>query len=153
MDQKFKSLIDSLHAKYEQLIAMTPVTVDTAPSDTPKGGIYLFTENGRHLYAGRTKRQIKTRLKGHVRTADDCPFAWRLAREATDNLKATYKKEGSQKDLLSKAAFREAYEDAKLRIRKMEVRYVSEPDPLRQALLEIYVAVVTGAKHNDFDTH
>jgi hypothetical protein len=35
----------------------------------------------------------------------------------------------------------------------MHVQYVHEPDPLRQALLEIYVAVVTGAKYNDFDTH
>jgi len=35
----------------------------------------------------------------------------------------------------------------------MEVRYVGESDPLKQALLEIYVAVVTKAKFNDFDTH
>jgi hypothetical protein len=35
----------------------------------------------------------------------------------------------------------------------MKVRYVQEDDPLRQALLEIYVAIATKAKRNDFDTH
>jgi hypothetical protein len=35
----------------------------------------------------------------------------------------------------------------------MSVRYVDEPDPISQALLEIYVAVTTGARYNDFDTH
>jgi hypothetical protein len=27
------------------------------------------------------------------------------------------------------------------------------PDPTRQALLEIYVAVATAARYNDFDAH
>jgi hypothetical protein len=35
----------------------------------------------------------------------------------------------------------------------MELRYVEEPDPLRQALLEIYVAVVLRTPHNNFETH
>ena len=35
----------------------------------------------------------------------------------------------------------------------MNVRYAHEPDPTSQALLEIYVAVATGARYNDFDTH
>ena len=44
-------------------------------------------------------------------------------------------------------------DDAKARIRKMSVRYVHEPEPLRQTLLEIYVAVVAEAKYNDFSPH
>lgn len=151
MDKKFKALIEGLHKKYEALISMAPVTVDTAPDDCPVGGVYLFSEKGIHLYAGRTKRKIKTRLNGHVSTAKDCPFAWRLAREQTGSTKATYKKEGSRNHLLGQARFRQAYEDAKKRIRSMDVRFLGEPDPLRQALLEIYVAVVSGAKF--FDTH
>ena len=35
----------------------------------------------------------------------------------------------------------------------MEVQYVGEPEPLKQALLEIYVAVATKAKYIDFNTH
>lgn len=49
--------------------------------------------------------------------------------------------------------FRSAFKRAKTRIRNMEVRYVAEKDPTRQALLEIYVAVMLRARYNDFDNH
>jgi hypothetical protein len=153
MDDKFKKLIDDLHTLYEELINMTPVRINTIPQNTPKGGVYLFSEKGKALYTGRTKRIIKDRLNDHVSTADDCPFAWRLAREKTGYTTATYKKKWSRKDLLSKPEFIAAYEDAKERIRQMEIRYVGQPDPLKQALLEIYVDVVSNSVHNDFDTH
>lgn len=153
MDASFKTLLDGLHQKYEELIAMRPVTIETVPDDCPKGGVYLFSHRGKNLYAGRTKRKIKTRLKGHVSTADDCPFAWHLARRATGNTTARYTQEGSRKQLLSQTEFKQAYESAKMKIRTMDVRFVGESDPLRQALLEMYVAVVSGAEFNDFDTH
>ena len=152
MDRKFKVLIEGLHQKHEELLRMSPVTVDTAPKDTPKGGVYLFSEGSQNLYTGRTKRLIRDRLKDHVSTADDCPFAWHIAREKTGK-KATYKIEGSRKELLKDPEFQAEYENSKSRIRKMDVRYVGESDPLRQALLEIYIAVVSEAKYNDFDTH
>lgn len=40
-----------------------------------------------------------------------------------------------------------------MRIRKMDVRFVEEADPLRQTLLEIYIAVSANSRYNDFDTH
>jgi hypothetical protein len=153
LDEKFGNLIAELPQKYMELISMPPFTISTIPRDCPVGGIYLFTENGKHLYAGRTKRSIKTRLQYHVSKASDCPFAWHLAREATGNKKATYKVEGSRKQLLANPEFKRVYESSKERIRNMEVRYVSEPSSIKQALLEVYVAVVSGAKYNDFDTH
>lgn len=50
-------------------------------------------------------------------------------------------------------AFASAFMAAKARICNMELRYVEESDPVRQTLLEVYVAVVLEAKHNDFDNH
>jgi len=152
MDNKFQILLDGLHEKYQQLISMFPVTIGTIPKDCPKGGVYLFTENGNHLYAGRTKRKIKDRLKDHIGTPGQGAFSLRLTCEAL-GIKATYKKGDSKNLKLSEPQFKEAYESTKNLIRRMEVRYVSEPDPIKQALLEIYVAVVSGAKYNDFDTH
>jgi hypothetical protein len=35
----------------------------------------------------------------------------------------------------------------------MDVRVVEETEPLRQALLEMYVAVSLNTPHNDFDFH
>lgn len=153
MDQRFQKLVEDLHTKFEALIAMEPVTIASAPKDSPEGGVYLFSEDECNLYTGRTKRNIRDRLRDHVSSADDCPFAWHLAREATGNTVASYKPEGSRKHLLGQPHFKKAYEEAKQRIRKMQVRFVSEPNPLRQALLEIYVATVSESKFNDFDTH
>jgi hypothetical protein len=129
-----------------------PVIAENVPNDTPVGGVYLFSEGLRHFYAGRTKRRIAVRIRNHFSTAPDCPFAWLLAREVTGRT-ATYKPEGSRKALLADPAFKAEYQRAKNRIRRMDVRYVHEGHPIRQALLEIYVAIATEAKYNDFDVH
>jgi hypothetical protein len=93
----------------------------------------------RHGSAGATHKQAA--------------FAFRLAREATGNLKASYKKEGSRAHLMESPEFKIAFELAKARIRAMELRYVEEADPLRQAVLEMYIAVVLATPYNDFDNH
>jgi len=49
--------------------------------------------------------------------------------------------------------FAEAFKSAKERIRTMEYRYVEERDQNRQALLEIYCAIVLSTPYNDFKTH
>ena len=152
MDPSFRSLTEQLDAKFRLLMAMSPLAASEVPNDTPKGGVYLFSENGVHLYAGRTKRKLCVRIRNHFSTAKDCPFAWLLAREITGH-RPTYRKEGSRTDLLSRPDFLLVYQEQKARIRRMDVRYVAESDPLRQTLLEIYTAVVSCAKHNDFDTH
>lgn len=152
MNQQFKNLVDTLDKKYQALMSMDAVTADKISPNTPRGGVYLFSEGKRHLYAGRTKRKISFRIREHFNSADDCPFAWLLARHETGK-KATYRKEGSRADLLSDPTFKAIYDCARDRIRKMQVRYVCEPDPLRQTLLEIYVSVATQTKYNDFDTH
>lgn len=152
MDARFAEVVGTLHVKYEELMAMSPVTIDSAPTG-PKGGVYLFSEHGRALYVGRTKRRIKDRLLAHVDpAADDCPFAWRLARKEM-GCPPTYRVAGGQKQLLADPAFKAAYDRAKQRIRGLDVRFVAEPDPLTQMLLEVYVQVVTQAEHNDFVTH
>jgi hypothetical protein len=49
--------------------------------------------------------------------------------------------------------FAAAFREAKERIRAMEYRYVEEREQNRQALLEIYCAVVLSTPYNDFGTH
>jgi hypothetical protein len=81
-------------------------------------------------------------------------FAFRLARESTGNLRATYKKgPGSRTGLMEDPAFAQAFDDAKTRIRQMDLRFVAESDPIRQTLLEVYVAVTLNTPYNDFDNH
>jgi hypothetical protein len=80
-------------------------------------------------------------------------FAFRLAREATGKLIAAYTTEGSRIALTGDEEFARAFLGAKQRVRAMQVRYVEETDPLRQALLEIYASIVLQTRYNDFNTH
>lgn len=154
MNREFAELLEDVEAKCRELLAMRPITVAAvSPNSTPIGGVYLFSEGDAHLYAGRTKRLIRERIRNQFGANPNATsFPWLIARQETGR-KATCKKEGSRKDLLANPKFKEAYDRAKARICKMQVRYVREPDSVRQTLLEIYVAVATKAKYNDFDTH
>jgi len=81
-------------------------------------------------------------------------FAFRLAREATGNLHPSYKKGKDSRDgLMENSTFVDAFTAAKFRIRQMDLRFAEESDPLRQTLLEVYVAVVLATPYNDFDNH
>lgn len=155
MHEHFRQHIESLHPSFEVLLQSPPFTFGSLPKNLPKAGVYLFTEEDKHLYVGRTNG-LRKRLQQHCRPGsshNSAPFAFRLAREARNVLKATYKTEGSRAQLIQDAAFAEAFIAAKGRMRTMHVRVVEESNPLRQALLEMYVAVVLEAPYNDFDNH
>jgi len=153
MNKDFKQAVDSLQPKYEALLAMEPVTLADLPRHMPKKGVYLFSEGDRHLYAGRTNG-LRSRLQGHVRDSHyTATLAFLIARIQTGKLQPSYKPKESRFDLLRNQEFRAAFDNARQRIRKMDIRYVEEADPVRQALLEIYVALASGAEHNSFDNH
>jgi hypothetical protein len=152
---EFLDAVEALHGKFERLNHMAPVKPDKLPAGAPSSGIYLFSEGARPMYVGRT-RNLRQRVGNHCgggARENQAVFAFKLAREATGKGKATYTSEGSRAALMSDPAFAAAFREAKLRVRRMDLRYVDEPDPLRQALLEMYVAVVLKTPYNDFDTH
>ena len=153
VNPKFRNLIEPLEPTFRQLMEMAPVKVTDLPKDVPASGVYLFTENGEHLYVGRSDH-IRTRLRSHV-TANHqkCAFAFLLARRETGK-KADYRRgAGSRKELVEDPMFRSALDQAIARIREMDVRYVAESHPLRQGLLEMYVHVSLDTPHNDFGNH
>ena len=156
MDSKFIAYIEPLKAQLDCLRGMTPITATTLPSRMPSKGVYLFSKGDKDLYVGRSNN-IKERIKRHSKhgaTHRMAALAFRLARKKTGNLKATYKKgAGSREALMKDKSFVKAFDAAKASIRKMNVRFVEENDPVRQALLEIYVAVVLKTSYNDFDNH
>jgi hypothetical protein len=76
-----------------------------------------------------------------------------MARKKMRKTKASYRTEGSRQHLLKDPHFLAAFDDAKARIRKMQVRYIEETDQTMQSILELYVAIVLDTPFNDFDTH
>lgn len=155
MNPHFREVIETLHPALESLLAMPPVTTLTLPRRMPESGIYLFTERGSHLYVGRSNR-LRSRIRNHGGPSageNVASFAFRIARTDTGNITASYQVHGSRKDLLMDPTFLAAFNTAKTRVQRMEVRFVEERNQLKQAVLEIYAAVALGTTFNDFDTH
>jgi predicted GIY-YIG superfamily endonuclease len=155
MNADFRRLIESLDPALRQLVGMEPVRAGALPRNMPKAGIYLFSERRRHLYIGRTNR-LRERINEHGRrssTHNSAPFAFRLARKKTGKVRASYAVTGSRAQLEGEPKFKAEFSRQKARVRKMEVRFAEERDPLRQALLEIYASVVLKTPYNDFETH
>jgi GIY-YIG catalytic domain len=156
MDARFKPYVEHLQDKFVALSSMTPVQPLNLPMSVCQKGVYLLTEDNRHLYVGRSN-SLHRRIRNHCSASageNKAVFAFRLAREATGKLKAVYKKVagGTRKELMLDPIFVDSFRKAKERIGAMQVRFVGEEDPVRQALLEVYVAVVLGTPYNDFNT-
>lgn len=156
MNETFRQHVEALHPAYERLIASIPFKfADLAGQSIPECGVYLLSEGERHLYVGRSDN-IRKRLQNHCRagaTYLQAAFAFRLARESCGVPKATYKPVGSRADLMTQEPFRLSFDEQKARLRAMDIRTVAEADGNRQALLEMYVAIVLATPYNDFNNH
>ncbi|MEE2691139.1 MAG: GIY-YIG nuclease family protein [Pseudomonadota bacterium] len=156
MHERFRSYVEGLHPKFIQLTQSCPILCAEKARIPAGPGVYLFSEAETPLYVGRTSK-LRQRYGGHCNTSSkqqSAAFAFKLAREQTGFLSASYKV-GSQsrKGLMENPKFAAAFENAKGRIRSMEFRCVEEEDSERQALLEIYCAVALGTRYNDFKNH
>lgn len=155
MHDTFRAFTENLHPKFEALMRMDPVK-GVLPSGVKGSGIYLFSEGDRHLYVGRT-RDVRRRYGQHSRPSskhNTAPFAFKLAREETGILLPDYSAGGRGRVALSaEEEFSAAFARSLARVRSMDFRFVDEPDPTRQCLLEVYVSVVHSTPYNDFDTH
>lgn len=156
MHPKFAEAIESLHSSFQNLIAMTPFSAGQLPRDMPQSGIYLFSEAGKDLYVGRS-RNMRRRYQMHTRQGsshNQASFAFLIAREAFGMSEASYKSgKMSRSELSENPTFIQEFEQAILRVRAMDYRFVEETNPTYQALLEIYCAVALDTQYNDFDTH
>ena len=155
MHEVFRQYVEPLHSRFERLLGMSPVKIASLPKNHPQDAVYLFSEDNKHWYVGRTRR-LRNRLQVHSRPSskqNQASFAYRLACEATGRTKAAYTTQDSRESREGDPRFNEEFIKAKARIRDMDVRFVEETDSCRQALLEIYTAVVLNTKYNDFKTH
>lgn len=149
MDDKFRRVVESLHPAFECLRASTPYKKGTGAS-LPKKGVYLFMEKGKAIYVGRSNN-IPRRHGNHTQRKSRTSLARLIARKAI-YYRSDYRK-GAKDRLLNNPKYQPALERAKKRIMAMEFRAVEEKDQTKQALLEIYCAVVLGARYNDFGNH
>jgi predicted GIY-YIG superfamily endonuclease len=155
LDENFRKYIEALHPKFEALVQMAPVKIATIAKDAPTKAVYLFSEDGQHFYVGRTNH-LRNRMRQHSTPAaqhNQAVFAFKLARRQTGHIFAAYSSEGGRVALSKEPTFAQAFIAAKTRIRQMDLRFVEEADPFRQALLEIYTAVALKTPYNDLENY
>lgn len=151
--EHWEQLHEQLSKHLERLLACPPVA---DRKTIPKGvaGIYLFSENGKDLYVGRS-RKLRGRILGHSKPAskpNQAHFAVHLARESYFGEHGVQPRRPFREDL----SFMEHFAAAKQRIDAMDVRYVLTPKSRMDAfhaVLEIYIALTRQAQFNDFTTH
>lgn len=135
-------------------MACEAIRFPIADQRLPERGVYLLSEESEHLYAGRSDH-LRARLNTHQRessTVNQATFAAEIARREC-GIKRNYGKKQPGKAYWDTPRFKQSFSAAKKRIRVMDIRIVEETDPVRQALLEIYVAVILHSRFNDFANH
>lgn len=150
----FGDAAKGLDASFRRLLACEPITFAAKPRSLPSSVVYLFSDT-QPIYAGRSNT-FGSRLGQHCRAgsqANQASLAFRMACEEVGHIRQRYKQGSSFKDALRDVAgLADAFSAMKERLRFAEVRYVAEPDQVRQALLEMYTALALGLRH-DFGTH
>lgn len=155
MNSDFQRLVEGLEPQYRALVDAKSFKYSNLPREMPKRGVYLFSDGPTHLYVGRTNN-LRQRLAGHCRLSSShfsATCAFRIARETTGRLKASYSTSGSRAQLVLEPGFSGAFIEAKTRMARLDIRFVEVSDPIRQALLEIYVATALRTPYNDFENH
>lgn len=82
MNNQFKATIDKMPSLLDQLQRQPFLKRDTLTS-VPKQGIYVFYEERKPIYVGRSKR-MRERIQEHGRPSsghNSAPFAFNLARD------------------------------------------------------------------------
>src|SRR5208282_3459383 len=119
----------------DMVLVRISVNREVVRSNRTRGANLLLFFQMLTLNVGRTRR-LRQRLRQHSVAGaqhNQVVFAFQLAREMTGRLTAAYSAGGSRAALSANASFANAFTRAKSRVRGMDLRFVEEPDPLRQA--------------------
>ena len=153
-----------MSVKFNQLVAKMPELLKVLESqpfltrdnlgDIPEKGVYVFYENGKPLYVGRSNR-LKGRIQEHGRPSSDhysATLAFNMAKEKV-NYKRNEHRLATRNELEKAPGFEKAFFLARKQVAEMQVKAVEIEDQITQALFEIYAALTLNTQYNDFSTH
>ena len=150
MNPNFKKIIEKLPKLHDKLMKNSLIKWGDF-KNLPKAGIYVFFENDKPMYIGRTRNFLR-RSKEHGNKNsghNSAPFAFNLA-------KNNFAKNNSltRKELEGDPDFMKKFDCAKARVRNMSYRIVEVTNPIIQTIFEVYCVLELGTqKYNNFDTH
>ena len=153
VDASFQDLVDQLPGLLDQLVR-SPARPWSDLGLLPNKGIYVFCEDDKPIYVGRTNR-MRARLRQHAQPSSthySATFAFILAREAAAERGIALS--GTRGELERDPAFSALFTESKQRVSRMRVRAIGIDDPIMQTVFEVYAAMVLKtSRYNDFDTH
>ena len=157
----WEDVVGRLPVLLNQLTDSNPIVRDSRGRlpMIPKKGVYVFYESDKPLYVGRSDR-MRERILEHGRPSslhNSATFAFLLAMEMATctGIDCT----GITRDDLQIADdFKPLYDQAKDRVRNMQVKVVEVDDAIEQSVFEVYAALrlKTTRDHsgyNDFENH
>ncbi len=149
---EFDDIIKHIPIIFSQL-EKAPLLARGQVRNLPKKGVYVFYENSKPIYVGRS-RNIPNGILIHSRPSsghNSASFAFLLAKEEALNsghdiglIRAKLEKE---------SFFKEIFSDEKNRVAKMRIKAIRIENPETQAIFEIYASKTLKTRYNDFDTH
>jgi len=154
MNERFKKLVDRMPLLLQSLLERPAIARDDVGIvQVPEKGVYVFFENNKPIYVGRSNR-MKKRIKEHSQVSSQysATLALRIAKQDILILQKKRRKQTNEQ-LMKNSVFREKFEAAKDRIARTKIRFIEVKDQDEQALFEIYAALVLDTELNDFSTH
>lgn len=153
MNEEWNRLIQQMPVLLEELKSQ-PSRPCTDRSGLPKKGIYVFYEDGKPIYIGRSNN-VKQRIGLHYRPSSghtSATFAFNIAKR--EAIKEGINTNVTRKQLEADPTFTTLYLRAKDRVSKMSLQAIQINDPIMQTIFEVYAAMCLNTKeYNDFDTH
>ena len=152
MNSKFEVIINQIPDLMQQLVE-SPLRKRDSLADIPKKGIYVFYENEKPIYVGRSNK-LKERIQQHSRKSsfhNSATFAFILAKEKANEQGIDIKIK--RKALESDSTFINIFLEQKERVSGMKVRVIEINDPIIQTIFEVYVSMELNTEYNVFDNH
>jgi len=155
MNERFKKLADRMPLRLQSLLEQPLISIDDIGiTQVPQKGVYVFFEDNKPIYVGRSNR-LKKRIKEHSQISSDhysATLAFRIAKQNTSTLQKKERKLTNQQ-LMSNSDFVEKFKAAKDRIARTKARFIEIEDQIEQAMFEIYASLALKTELNDFSTH
>jgi predicted GIY-YIG superfamily endonuclease len=152
MNEKFLEIINTFPARIERINNSPFVTKDDF-KHLPKKGIYVFYENGKPIYVGRSKnlrqrfRQHRHQSSGH----NSATFAFMIARLDAEKEGVNIKR--TREELQNDPVFSPIFSKTKTRVSEMQIQVLPMDDPIEQTLFEVYAALELNTEYNNWETH
>ncbi|KII14796.1 GIY-YIG nuclease family protein [Phaeobacter sp. S60] len=126
--------------------------MSTRPAGFKIPAIYIFYENSKPVYVGRTNN-LEQRLRAHVTAShNSASFALKRTRKRHQEIsKATYKTALSRSEITAHEIYGATFREEINNIKGMNFRFLEIKSHIEQYLTELYVTMALGLDTDGFD--